>query len=218
MYRPDTVINCAGVVKGRQVTASEYMRVNGLGPHILAEECADQGIQLIQVSTDCVFSGRNGPYTENDLPDPSDLYGRSKLAGEVYGSLHLTVRTSFIGYGQHGLLAWAMRQKGTVPGFEESYWNGLTALQLARTLVQLAEMAATGLYHVGTDVGISKCELLKLFKEFFELPINVVTVMTPPEHRVNRILETIHIMPLVIPTIEEMLVELSMLGPAQVRM
>ena len=97
---PDVVINCAGIIKqqGAAQAAMSYIRVNALAPHVLADLCERWGARLIQLSTDCVFSGRVGHYAEADIPDPVDLYDRSKLLGEVTRAPHLTVRTSFIGF------------------------------------------------------------------------------------------------------------------------
>jgi dTDP-4-dehydrorhamnose reductase len=207
------VINCAGVTKGRDVPASRYVAVNALGPHLLAEACDRCGARLIHVSTDCVFSGQKTRwYTEDDTPDPVDLYGRSKLAGEVARAPHLTVRSSFIGFGERGLLAWLMRQTGNVPGYDGAMWNGLTAPVLARELARLAgRPEATGVLHLGTNRGVSKGALLAMCVEAMELPCNVVSVPTPAERKAMRCLYSLHPArkDITVPTLEEMIVELA---------
>src|SRR6185503_15884533 len=98
-FRPDAVVNAAGVVKqrGEAAEAIPSIEINALFPHRLAVACGELGAYLIHYSTDCVFSGRTGNYSESDMPDPVDLYGRSKLLGEVSGPGCLTLRTSMIG-------------------------------------------------------------------------------------------------------------------------
>lgn len=211
-YPIDAVINCAGIVKGRQLPASEYVRVNSLAPHILAEMCSDLGIRLIQVSTDCVFSGIHGPYIEYDLPDPTDLYGRSKLAGEVHNSWHLTVRTSFIGYGRQGLLNWALHAKEKIPGYFDAKWNGLTSTQLAYTLLDLAlDNSLTGVVHIGGE-STSKLTLLRKVVHMWQLPIEVYEAPTPEEHRVNRVLKSVRYTGIKVPSLDSMLAELYSVG------
>lgn len=171
---PEVVVNCAGVIKqrGNALPDSSYVRVNALAPHVLAEMCERGGARLLQLSTDCVFSGRKGRYSEADLPDPADLYGRSKLLGEVTQPPHLTLRTSFIGFeklrgGSASLLDWFMRQSGEIKGYRRAIWSGLTALELARQLLALARRPqVTGLVHLHGE-RISKYDLLGLAAAVF---------------------------------------------------
>src|SRR5688572_14501723 len=114
--RPDVILNCIGIVKQDKAAKDPLMSitVNSLFPHRLANMARDAGARLIHLSTDCVFSGRDGNYAEDDLPDPPDLYGRSKLLGEVDGDGCLTIRTSMIGRelrGSHGLIEWFLSQR-----------------------------------------------------------------------------------------------------------
>lgn len=141
------VINCAGLVKQRQYPASRFMTVNAVGPHRLAEACDKVGARLIHVSTDCVFSGP-GPHAEWDPADYEDDYGRSKLAGEVYRAPHLTVRTSFIGWGPRGLLA-DLQGARPVRASNRLLWSGHTVDTVADVLVMLAERETViGLLHI----------------------------------------------------------------------
>ncbi len=139
----EVAVNCIGLVKQiAGATTRGDGRANALFPHQLAAACAERGVRLIQISTDCVFSGRRGGYAESDLPDPVDLYGRSKLAGEPEGGAMLTLRTSMIGRelaSSHGLLEWFLAQEGEVRGFTEAFFTGPTASVLARVICDLIE-------------------------------------------------------------------------------
>ncbi|HLG48269.1 MAG TPA: sugar nucleotide-binding protein [Reyranella sp.] len=123
-----------------------------------------RGARLIHISTDCVFSGRRGGYRESDTPDPVDLYGLSKLLGEVGTPPHLTLRTSFIGpqlSGREGLLAWFLAQRGTIKGYGKAIFSGLTTCALARVIERVIDgpLPLSGLYHVAASP-ISKYALL----------------------------------------------------------
>lgn len=147
------VINCAGLVPDVGASRSDMIAVNGQGPHNLARGSHP----VIQVSTDCVFDGRHGPYTERTpvtLPTNGlhPEYASSKKHGELTQRPHLTVRTSFIGLGFRGLLSWILSQPegGEIPGYVNWLWNGFHVRRLARVLVQLAthEPRPTGLLHL----------------------------------------------------------------------
>lgn len=165
--RPDAVVNCVGIVK-QSPTADEpvpSLVVNALFPHRVAELCRATGSRLIHISTDCVFSGRKGGYLESDQSDAQDLYGRTKLLGEVASPPALTLRTSMIGRElttAHGLLEWFLSQRGrSVRGFAQALFSGPTTNELARIIGHLLERFPdlTGVYHVSADP-IDKYELL----------------------------------------------------------
>jgi dTDP-4-dehydrorhamnose reductase len=142
------VINCAGIVKQRQKPPEEFALVNAYGPHHLARLCDAVGSRLIQVSTDCVFGQRDGPSPEYYPPCPEDLYGATKLAGEVIYGKHLTVRTSFVGPGERGL--WADISRG-VPQHASAWflWSGHTARFVAQVLAELSDRSSVaGLLHI----------------------------------------------------------------------
>ncbi len=178
--QPDVVINCIGAVKqladGQE--ALPAIRINAMLPHVLAEECDARGAKLIQVSTDCVFSGKKGSYTEEDLPDPEDVYGRSKLLGEVSREPHLTIRTSIIGpqlRGETGLFEWFRAQGGgEVRGFGRAIFSGLTTDALAQVLRHILSdyPELTGLFHVSSEP-ISKFDLLGLINRRFQLGFTI---------------------------------------------
>lgn len=154
------VINCAGIVRGREDVSLQRMgEVNALAPHMMAVSAK----RLIHVSTDCVFDGSKGPYVESDEPTPSDHYGMSKLIGEIDYAPHLTVRTSFVGFGKRGLLRWLLTQEhgATIPGFRRWLWNGLYVDTVARQLVRLLDDPMTGIVHI-EGPSISKYELLDM--------------------------------------------------------
>lgn len=166
--RPDVVVNCVGVIKQRPEVqdAVHTITVNALFPHLLAQECDHRGVRLVHVSTDCVFSGDRGGYVETDVPDPPDLYGRSKLLGEVHRPPALTLRTSIIGHeltGHRSLVDWFLSQQTVVSGYTKAIYSGVTTVEFARLLrsVVLPREDLTGLYHVAATP-ISKYELLKL--------------------------------------------------------
>jgi dTDP-4-dehydrorhamnose reductase len=178
---PSVAINCIGVVKQSQVAEDEVslVRTNALFPHQLAAACRARGVRLIHVSTDCVFSGRRGRYTEEDLPDPTDLYGRSKLAGEVSGPRTVTLRSSMIGRelrSRNGLLEWLLSQPagGSVRGFANAVFSGPTAPELARAIVRLAAdfPELEGTLHVAAEP-ISKYDLLLKLRDAFDLELEV---------------------------------------------
>lgn len=166
--RPDLVVNCIGVVK--QLAGSEdpeiAIPVNALLPHRLARACMPFGARLIHISTDCVFTGARGGYTEDDCPDAEDLYGRTKLMGEVEYPNAITLRTSIIGHelnAGHALLGWFLAQSGVVPGFSRALFSALPTVELARVIEEyvIPRPELRGIYHVAGPT-ISKFELLKL--------------------------------------------------------
>jgi len=148
--------------------------VNMYGPHNIADVCNVMGVRLIQISTDCVFSGNRsyGKYTEIDEADCLDHYGVSKLFGEITTPPHLTVRTSFVGWpdaGMRGLLAsFYVSSKLFFPGYTNVQWNGLVAPVLAEYLVELSYGRQTGLMHIHGH-SVSKYGILKTFSDVFGL-------------------------------------------------
>jgi len=166
--RPDVVINCIGIVKQLAEAQDPLVAIpmNALFPHRLAKTCAEAGARLIHLSTDCVFNGNTGNYTEADDATAADLYDRSKLLGEVTAPGCVTLRTSLIGHelsGRHGLLEWFLAQDRPVRGFTRAIFSGFPTVELARIIAEriIPNPALAGLYHVSSDP-ISKYDLLKL--------------------------------------------------------
>jgi dTDP-4-dehydrorhamnose reductase len=171
--RPDLVINCVGLVK--QLSNAEdplvAVPINTLLPHRLARMCEVAGARLVHVSTDCVFSGMQGSYIESDLPDAQDVYGRSKLLGEVDYPHAVTLRTSIIGHelrSKHGLVDWFLSQHGRVKGYTEAVFSGLPTCELARVVRDFVIPHANlhGVYHVAAEP-ISKFDLLQLVNRVY---------------------------------------------------
>jgi dTDP-4-dehydrorhamnose reductase len=154
------------------------LTVNALFPHRVAAACQATGARLIQISTDCVFSGRKGGYTEADTPDAEDLYGRSKLLGEVSGPRCLTLRTSIIGRElsrESGLLEWFMaKQRGRVRGYTNAIFSGFTTQALGEILAWVIgdQQTLAGLYHVASEP-ISKYSLLTKISKAFGLEVEI---------------------------------------------
>ena len=176
---PQVVINCIGLVK--QVKESENkqkaMAINALLPHQLAKLCQQYGARLIHFSTDCVFSGTRGNYRETDIPDAQDLYGRSKLLGELDEPNTLTLRTSIIGHelhGSQGLLEWFLSQREACKGFTKAIFSGLPTPVLASLVHKLLSKAdLAGVYHVSSEP-ISKYNLLKVIATQYGKEIKIV--------------------------------------------
>lgn len=181
-FQPDVVVNCAGIIKQRFEAhlAVPCIEVNSLLPHRLAAICSEWNARLIHFSTDCVFTGTRGNYTEDDTPDSSDLYGRTKALGEISDSRNvLTLRTSMIGRELshfHSLLEWFLgQQNGRVRGFTRAIYSGVTTNYLAeivlRLIVDFPDLH--GLYQVVADP-ISKYELLCRLRDAYGIDIECV--------------------------------------------
>jgi dTDP-4-dehydrorhamnose reductase len=177
--RPDVVVNCVGLVKQRAQAEDPLIAlpINTILPHRLSRLCALTGARLIHFSTDCVFSGESGNYRESDIPDARDLYGRSKLLGEVHDTHALTLRVSIIGpelHGAQGLLGWFLSQQRPVRGFRRAVFSGLTTLELACVVRDklLGRPDLHGLYHLSADP-ITKFDLLILAGKIYSHSIHV---------------------------------------------
>lgn len=171
--KPDIVINCIGILNDEaRKNPLLALQVNSLLPHQLSTLTQRYNGKLIHISTDCVFLGTKGDYTEDDVPDGISEYARSKRWGEIISENHLTIRTSIIGPELNqegiGLLLWFMKQDGEIKGYKNALWNGITTLELAKAIEQMIENKVTGLYHLCVQQSISKYDLLKLMREIFQ--------------------------------------------------
>ena len=178
--RPDVVVNCIGLTKHHKTADDPILAipVNTLLPHRLAELCAIGRSRLVHISTDCVFSGARGSYTEGDPADANDVYGKAKFLGEVNYLHAITLRTSTIGHELHsayGLLEWFLSQQGSCKGFSRAIFSGLPNTEFARVVRDLVITRPDlhGLYHVGADP-IAKFELLKLIATVYGKQIDIV--------------------------------------------
>ena len=192
--RPEVVINCTGLVK-QLPTASDplvVLPINAMFPHQLADICGVLEARAIQLSSDCVFSGRKGNYEESDLTDADDLYGRSKAIGELLDNPRaITLRTSGIGHelnSNRGLLEWFLSQDGQVRGFARAVYSGLPSVELARVIKDfvLPRPEMSGLYHVSAKP-IAKLDLLKLIAKVYGKKI---TIASDPTFEVDRSLNS----------------------------
>lgn len=178
--KPDTIVNCAGLIKQR-TEAADTSRLRALNtdlPQTVAQRAARESIRLIHVSTDCVFSGKKGAYIEDDTPDPIDAYGRTKADGELLGPTSLVLRTSFVGRqlkGTESLIEWFLStQAPVIRGYSRAFFSGLTTPRLAEEIVRIALHLPdlNGLYHIGGP-RISKFALLLLLARTFRKEIEV---------------------------------------------
>lgn len=178
--RPNVVINCAGLTKHKPDSEDPLVAIpiNTLMPHRLAGLCKLIGARLVHVSTDCVFSGAKGGYTEEDFTDASDVYGRSKVLGEVVYPHTITLRTSTIGReleSTYGLLDWFLSQEGYCNGYTRAIFSGLPTVILAQVVrdVVIPHHELTGLYHVAAKP-ISKYDLLKMIAKVYRKQIEII--------------------------------------------
>lgn len=180
------VINCAGAIPQRRYSIQRTVLVNGLAPHYIAKEADKAGIRVIHVSTDCVFGGGGGDLPHHSIhasPDPVDIYGRSKLLGEVNSGRVTNVRTSFIG-PKHGLMRWAMDNKGqAVDGWVSALWSGSTVGAAAHGLVDIASGGKaeyeSNIVHLATADPISKADVLIYINRTLNLGL-VIHLVTQP--------------------------------------
>jgi dTDP-4-dehydrorhamnose reductase len=178
--RPGFIFNCTGITKRRKEAdeSIQAILINSLFPHKLVEWAGCNSAKVVNFSTDCVFDGHAGNYDEKSPTNASDIYGKTKALGEVKGEHALTLRSSFIGtelgLGME-LLEWFLSQRGTVYGFSNAIYTGLTTLELCRVIenILMNHAGANGLYNVSSEP-ISKYELLKLIKQKMNLDIEVV--------------------------------------------
>jgi len=214
--RPDAVINCVGVIKQLKEASDPVLTItlNSLLPHRLALLCAGLGARLVHMSTDCVFSGRKGHYTEDDLPDPDDLYGRSKLLGEVDRPDCLTIRTSIFGRDylkQDALLEWFLSNRGgRVKGYRNAIYSGFPTQVLARIIGDLLteQPALGGLVQIASPP-ITKYDLLTRLKDAMDLDIEIEPFDDPPCDRSLSAARFVAATGYRIPSWDEMVAELA---------
>jgi dTDP-4-dehydrorhamnose reductase len=178
--RPEWIVNCIGLIRqpddARSARANIY--INALFPHLLCEYAAQLGARVIHVSTDSVFSGKRGDYSEEDPSDALDLYGKAKHLGEVAYDHALTLRTSIVGrdlFRNVSLIDWFLSQSGKcVQGYTRVIYTGLSTDALSREIRRIVceHPKLHGLYHI-SSAKISKFELLALVNRFFNAGVNI---------------------------------------------
>ena len=176
----ETIINCVGLLNQfAESNKADAVYINSYFPHFLADITKNTNTQVIHMSTDCVFSGKRGQYTETDIRDGETFYDRSKALGELEDDKNLTLRQSIVGpdikASGIGLLNWFMQQHGEIMGFTGALWTGQTTLQLAKTMEAAAKVRAHGLVNAVPDHYISKCDLLGLFNKYMRKGEVVIT-------------------------------------------
>lgn len=179
--KPEAVVNCIGIIKQLPTAKDPFLSiaVNSLLPHRLHRLCQAVGARLLHFSTDCVFSGRAGNYTEDDPSDALDLYGRSKFLGETMGEGALTLRSSIIGHelgAASGLLEWFLSQRGRrVQGYTHALFSGFTTHEMARIvrMVLLEHPALSGTLQVSSE-RINKYDLLMLIRQAYDMDVEIV--------------------------------------------
>lgn len=177
--KPNIIINCIGIINKftQKNKISETIRINSILPHDLAEIVNLKKKRLIHFSTDCVFSGKKGNYIETDIADPQDVYGQSKLLGELNYPNTLTLRTSIVGHelqSKNGLLEWFLDQNKPVKGYKNAIFSGLTALEIAKVLDKfvIPNTDLEGLYQL-SGKKISKYDLLDIIKKVYKKNIKI---------------------------------------------
>jgi len=180
VVKPDCVVNCVGVVKQNPTLADKIrtLTINSIFPNQLAQLSAEFDFRLITISTDCVFDGTKGNYSESDAANARDLYGLSKLLGEVTDGRSLTIRTSIIGREittSHSSVEWFLANRGrTVDGYTKAIYSGFPTIELADIIADLIKNFPdlNGLFHISSDP-ISKFDLLTLVNKYFKSNVSI---------------------------------------------
>lgn len=167
----DIIINCIGILNQSAENQKDMaVLINSYLPHFLVEITKEMKTRIIHMSTDCVFSGKKGNYKENDLPDGTSFYDKSKALGEINDEKNLTFRNSIIGPDINrngiGLFNWFMKQYKEIDGYSQSLWTGVTTLTLAKAMHKASYDGLNGLYNLVNNQKISKYNLIKLFNKY----------------------------------------------------
>lgn len=187
--KPEVIINCTGILlNGAKNNPANAIYINAYFPHLLSNIINENMGRLIHISTDCVFSGSKGNYQPDDPKDAQDIYGMSKALGEVVNNRDLTIRTSIIGpeikTDGEGLLNWFLTQRGTIYGYTDAHWTGITTLQLAKIIEQSIDENLTGLLQYSNGNKISKFNLLQIFQQSWHK--SNIQIIPKPGKRVDK--------------------------------
>jgi dTDP-4-dehydrorhamnose reductase len=166
----DFIVNCIGILNNdAETNPSKSIWYNSFFPHLLEDITKNTNCKVIQISTDCVFNGKKGNYSETDPKDGEGFYAQSKALGELNNCKDVTIRTSIIGPELNtkgiGLFNWFMHQTGSINGYTNAIWSGVTTLELAKFIDYLFNNPLTGVVHLTNGFPISKFVLLNLFKQ-----------------------------------------------------
>ena len=208
----DVIVNCIGILnEDAENNPDKAILLNSYLPRFLEKKYMNTKVKIIQISTDCVFSGKTGNYTEDSFRDGDSIYARTKTLGEINNNKDLTIRTSIIGPDINedgiGLFHWFMNQKGTIYGFKNAYWTGVTTIELAKGIEILIKNDVAGLYHFIPNEKISKYNLLNIIAEIFNRNI---TIIPKEDYYVDKsLINTRTDFKYVIPTYREMIEEMK---------
>lgn len=184
LIKPDVCINAIGVLNRAADDLAIFQRLNTDLPLFLSNMGIERSFKLIHISTDCVFSGKRGNYSEMNTPDAKDNYGLTKIAGEQIDPGHLVIRTSVIGPEIRpqaiGLFHWFTSQEGGVMGYENVIWTGVTTLTLSDAIIHAIANNNQGLLHLVNDQPISKRALIELIHSHFPNKTRVITPTSIP--------------------------------------
>ena len=181
-FLPNLIINCIGItnkfINTSRILNIDYLEINSLFPRTLLNICKRNNVRLIQFSSDCVFSGKRGFYSENDYPDPSDIYGKSKFLGELDCDECITIRKSAIGHeinSNNGLLEWFLGQNQSVNGYRNAIFSGVTVLELSKIINKyiIPNTDLKGIIHIASEP-ISKYNLLKIIAKEYKKDIKIL--------------------------------------------
>jgi dTDP-4-dehydrorhamnose reductase len=202
-YKIDYVINCIGIIKPyineqNQESLIDAIRMNSLFPHEIAHVAKLSNTRIIQIATDCVFSGRRGKYIEPDIHDYEDFYGKTKSLGEVSDSIFLNLRSSIIGQEidkSSSLLEWFLNQSpGKVNGFTNHFWNGITTYHFGVICagIILNDLNLSGTQHLVPNDFVTKAELLQMFQKIYgKYDVEILSMLA--DNPVDRTLSTTNV-------------------------
>lgn len=209
----DVIINCIGILnKDAEDNPDKAIWFNSYFPHLLESLTKHTKTKVISISTDCVFSGKRGNYTESDIRDGEGFYAMSKAMGEITNEKDLTIRTSIIGPELNkngiGLFHWFMQQKEQVNGYSQAFWSGITTIELTKVIHQAILQNIKGLIIVAGKNKIDKYSLLKLFNKVFRN--DSVKVSENSKYKVDKSMKSLRTdFDYVVPSYEEMILEMK---------
>tara|TARA_B100001142_G_scaffold315754_1_gene354734 strand:+ start:3078 stop:3935 length:858 start_codon:yes stop_codon:yes gene_type:complete len=186
--KPEYIINCSGLlIEHSEKSPIDAVKLNALLPLFLKELSSELKFRIVQISTDCVFSGKGGPYKEYSETDATNIYGKTKAISEIKDDKNLTIRTSVIGPDLYEdgleLFHWFMNQSDEVSGFTKSFWSGVTTLELARSIVWSIENDITGLRNLTTNNPISKYQLLTFINQITKMNLKIKKTDGPSHNK-----------------------------------
>lgn len=212
-YNFDYIINCIGILN-KQTEDNKILSitVNSLLPHVLVNLTKNLKTRVIHMSTDCVFSGKDGKYSEDAIADSTSFYGKTKSLGEITDNKNLTIRTSIVGPDINkngiGLFNWFMKQSGNINGYTNAIWSGVTTIELAKIMNLCMQNNCSGIVNMVNNQTISKYDLLKLFKKYFNK--NDVLINKFEDFKENKsLVRTNFSLDYSVPTYEQMIKEMA---------